>query len=327
MNHASPRMPWKAGFNPSTTIDDIYYCFRLLLGRNPGEREWSSHVWRAGEDLTGVVRSYLSSREFSQRKMLAHEAPVDIELIKLNGFSIYTSASDVAVGKHVRANAYEPDVTAIFRRFLRPGMAVIDVGANIGYFTMLSASLVGPKGYVLAVEPNPNNVRMLEGSRRVNGFDQVELAYAAAWSKKGLLALNASYSNGVTSAIETGIGALMAVQIVPSFTLSALAPQDRPVDFVKIDIEGAEYSALMGARDILARNHPIIVSEFSPVQLQAVSGVSGEEYLCFLTDLGYRLAVIEREGNLSEHGADIATVMDAYQNCGTDHIDILATAG
>ncbi len=326
MNDSSPGMPWNAAFNPNATVDDIYYCFRLLLGRNPGEREWSSHVWRAGEDLAGVVRSYLASREFSQREMLAHGAPVDIELTTLDGFSIYTSASDVAVGKHVRANAYEPEVTAIFRRILRPGMAVIDVGANIGYFTMLSASLVGPSGYVLAVEPNPHNARMLEGSRRANGFDQVELAYAAAWSKKGLLALNASYSNGVTSAIEGSIGALLAAQIVPSFTLSAMAPQDRPVDFVKIDVEGAEHSALIGARDILARNHPIILSEFSPGQLQTVSGVSGEEYLCLLTDLGYRLAVIEGEGDLSEHGADIAGVMAAYQDSGTDHINILAVA-
>ncbi len=243
----------------------------------------------------------------------------------MKGFSIYTSGDDVAVGKHVRANAYERGVTSTFCRYIKQGMGVIDVGANIGYFTMLAASLVGPKGYVLAVEPNPDNVRMLEGSRRANGFKQIDLAHAAAWSKVGLLAFNPSYSNGVTHAIEGDIAALLTSQIVPCFTLSMMTPRDRRIDLIKIDVEGAEYAALVGARDVLTRDRPMIVSEFSPEQLKAVSGVGGEEYLRFLIDIGYRLSVIRESGDLIEHGSDIGSVIAAYVESGTDHIDILAT--
>jgi predicted methyltransferase len=146
----------------------------------------------------------LRSPEFARRAFLDEVEPAEVELTQLNGFSIYTSAQDLAVGQHVRTGTYEPAVTALFRRILKPGMTVIDVGANIGFYSLLAASIVGTDGYVLAVEPNVQNVRLLEASRRVNSFGQLIVAYAAAGRNTGVLALNTSYSNGTTRRLSKG---------------------------------------------------------------------------------------------------------------------------
>ena len=185
----SPR-PWLLPEPDKADRADVLACFRLILGRNPHAEEWPGHSARVGEPLAGVVASYVNSLEFSRRGLLERNLTEGLALTALPGFRIYTADDDAAVGRHVRGDNYEADVTAVFRRFVRPGMHVIDIGANIGYFTMLSASLAGGGGSVLAVEPNPRNARLLEASRRANGFDHVTLAQVAAGARTGLLVLH-----------------------------------------------------------------------------------------------------------------------------------------
>ncbi len=203
-------------------------------------------------------------------------------------------------------------------------MGVVDIGANIGYFTMLAASLVGPDGSVLAVEPNPDNMVLLEASRRANGFAQVTTALCAAGNRTGLLMLNPFHSNGTTSALSEDADGLLAAQCVPAFRVEDILPKGRPLDFLKIDVEGAEYLALSGCREAISQFHPLIVSEFCPGYLQGISGIDGEDYLNFLIDLGYRIGVIAPDGSVSPPSDRAADIMAHYQQRGADHIDILA---
>ena len=135
-----------AEFDPTATRQDIQSCFRLLLGRAPSPEEWAGHSTLAGGDLRAVVRSYLESREFSERGLIGTRAASDISLTPADGFLIYTDADDLAVGKLVASGVYEPAVATLFRDVLRARMVGVDVGANIGSFTMLAASIVGPEG-------------------------------------------------------------------------------------------------------------------------------------------------------------------------------------
>lgn len=321
-----PREPWRLGYDGLATEDDILHCFRLLLGRNPHREEWRGHSSRAGEPLAGVVASYLGSLEFAQRGLLQQDNLQEIVRSQLDGFQIFSAADDAAVGRYVREANYEPEVTAVFRRLLRPGMAVIDIGANIGYFSMLAATLVGPSGHVLAVEPNPRNARLLEASRRVNGFDNVVVCQTAAGRETGLLVLNTSHSNGTTSGLPPEVNDLLGATTVPCVTIDALVGDTRRIDFVKIDVEGAEYNALLGAEAMIRRCRPIIVSEFSPDLMPGISGVSGPDYLSWLIAHGYALSVIEPDGTLAPGGPDGAGVMATYRARACDHIDIVARA-
>jgi FkbM family methyltransferase len=318
--------PQLGEYSKTATHEDIFYCFRLLLGRNPNPEEWPGHSSRVGEDLENVVASYVTSQEFAARALLKKTYLENAELVHFPNFSVFASIEDLAVGKHVLiGRSYEPRIAAVFSRCVKPGMAVVDIGANIGYLTMLLASLVGPAGLVVAVEPNPENVKLLEASRRVNEFDQVLVIQAAAGRHTTLLALNVSHSNGTTSELPNDSSAIFACRPVPCFALDPILPKDRNFDLVKIDVEGAELNALIGLLGMIERDRPVIISEFSPGMLPGISQCSGPEYLRFLIAKGYRIGVIEEDGSENGFEDDVDGVVEAYSRSGVDHIDIIAT--
>jgi FkbM family methyltransferase len=316
--------PWKIPQSPATG-EDIFFCFRLLLGRPPNHEEWGGHFAQAGSDLDALVRSYMTSFEFSRRAetLLPQRPDGRISLATSKRFSIYVQEADTQVSEHVKRDAYEPNVTAVFLDRLRPGMHVVDIGANIGWYTMLAASLVGSSGSVTAIEPNPDSAKLLEASRRVNSFDNVTVLQVAAGREPGLLVLHGSYGDAMTLAAPDDAAALTNATTVPSFKVDDLIPPDKKIDLVKIDVQGAEYNGLVGASELIKRCHPTIVSEFSPSMMPGISGVDGREYLRFLLGFGYKIAVIEGDGTLTECGTDAERVMDAYLSSGVDHIDIL----
>ena len=310
-------------FSKAATEQDVFNCFCLLLGRYPYPEEWPGHSALAGNDLQSVVRSYVTSREFAEHELVAAKRSRNLTLTQASGFAIYTDTDDLAVGKYVAAGVYEPELAALLRQTLRPGMGVLDLGANIGFFTMLAASLVGREGYVLAVEPNLANVRMLEASRKQNGFTQVALAACAIGAASGVLALDTAFSNIRTGPVSDVAADIIETHIVPCFPLPQLVPPDRRIDFIKIDVEGAEHLVLAASRDLLLRWRPVIASEFSPELLRANSGVTGLEYLEFFAGLGYRAAVLGQETSATNETP--SDIMRAYERADGDHIDIVFT--
>jgi FkbM family methyltransferase len=198
------------------------------------------------------------------------------------------------------------------------------VGAIVGYFTMLAADLVGSEGYVLAVEPNAENMKLLEGSRRANGFEQVETALTAAGKRTGLLVLNTSYSNGTTASLPDSVEPAIAANVVPCFRLDDIVRSDRQIDLIKMDAEGAEYNVLLGCTETIARCRPVIVSEFSPGALPGISNVDGRGYLQAIVDLGYLISIIESDGSLTSYATEIEKVIEGYEHSSVDHIDIVA---
>jgi FkbM family methyltransferase len=167
-------------------------------------------------------------------------------------------------------------------------------------------------------------VRLIEASRRANHFDHVTIAQSAAGRETGILILNTSYSNGTTSAPPDELGQLLSAESVSCLRLDRLLDDGATVDLIKVDVEGAEYNALLGAEATIRRCRPFIISEFSPSMMPGISHVSGEDYLRWLIALGYHLGVVEADGTLTETGKDIDAVMCIYHSRMTDHIDIAA---
>ncbi len=317
--------PWAGPFPVTATENDIRYCFRLLLGRLPHREEWPGHSSLVGHDLYNVVRHYVTSREFAARGMLSQSYLDAVELLHLAKFDLFVARDDLAVSAALRQNGvYEPHVTAALERHVRPGMFVVDIGANIGYLTMYLATLVGASGRVVAVEPNPENVALIEASRRVNRFDQVSILQCAAGSENGVLALNVMYCNGMTGNLPEDVGMLLGSRTVACFALDTVLPGAGPVAFIKIDVEGAELQALRGFEQTIDRDRPVIVSEFSPGMMQGTSGSPALEYLGFLIAKNYDVQVIAADGTEIPCGRDPAAVIAAYRAGGTDHADILA---
>lgn len=306
--------------NSIATEADIRSCFRLILGRDPNPEELPGHLARAGEPLDVIVASYLNSAEFAARGLMSVKQPTDVVLVDFPAFKIFADINDAAVGRHVAGKAYEPEVESIFRDRLKDGMSVIDIGANIGYFTMLSRSLVGPKGRVFAIEPNVNNLRMIEASRRINGFVNLDVLGCAASDKTELMTLHSEFSNGsVASARE--VSDLWTTTIVPAVVLDDFVG-NRQIDFIKVDVEGNELRALLGLEKTIERCRPFIVSEFS------AAGIVGgaETYLDFFLDRRYELGVLTKTRGMKFCGRDKGQVISHFVANGTDHIDIVAIA-
>ncbi len=315
--------PFLVPYDGAASAEDVFRCFRLLLGRHPARAELVGHMSQVGQPLDRVVAGYLGSREFKIRQLAAPESN-EVELVSTTeGFSMFVSREDAAVGAEIAGSGrYEPHVTGVFLDRLRPGMRVVDIGANIGWFSLLAASRVGATGHVTAVEPNPANARMLEASRRANGFGNLLLLPVAAGRDHGAVALYRTYSNGTTSSLD-GV-AILDCEIVPAIRLDdVLADRTERVGLVKADAEGAEPLALGGMERTLRRDKPVVICEFSPGMMPGVSGMTGLHYLEWLAGLGYRLGVITRDGSVAYCTA-LGEIVAAHEASGVDHIDLVA---
>lgn len=150
---------------------------------------------------------------------------------------------------------YEEHVQLLFCQRIRPGDVVLDIGANVGFFTLLSSKLVGPDGHVYAFEPFPRNVYYLERHVRLNDVTNVTVQSLAIAATTG----NARFGDGenASQARLSVIGEL-TVRTASLDDLLADGRIPRP-DFIKMDIEGAEGDALRGAAGLLSRGPLTIV--------------------------------------------------------------------
>jgi FkbM family methyltransferase len=199
-------------------------------------------------------------------------------------------------------------------------MHVIDLGANIGYYTMLAAARVGPAGRVSAFEPDAGNAAMLARSAAANGFGTITLFNCAVAAAAGVVELAMDDSNG--RVVRGGTPGASRVQAV---ALDELLGPQHPVELIKMDIEGAEGFALAGMERLLRARRPTLVCEFSPPALRAVSGVEPEAFLDRLRALGYQLRVIDRAAGLSPRPESNAEVMAHLTRTASEHLDLLAS--
>lgn len=178
---------------PQADPADIYYAYRLLLGRAPTAADWE--IWRRdiqpGMSKNALAETFLNSAEFRAH----HE--IQPQLVPTpHGFDIWVDTHDELIGQPIIATqAYEPHVTAILRRELRPDSVLVDIGANMGWFTLLSASLT-PHGKVIAIEPNWANVQLVYRSLLQNEFRHVTLYPCAITANPTILELQHTRSNG-----------------------------------------------------------------------------------------------------------------------------------
>jgi FkbM family methyltransferase len=204
---------------------------------------------------------------------------------------------------------YEPDVSLFMARVLRPGDTVIDVGANIGFFSMLAGALVGPTGRVLAFEPGANNLPELKHNRTLNGFDHVEIHESPVSACVETVEFYVNSDNGGGNALwnpgqfpgnEKSQADVRAVRLQTTTLDDQLArlSSSQFVKLIKIDTEGAEYKVLSGARRLLQeRMVPFIVCELHDFGLEKL-GDSSKTLRSFMKGLGYDTFVLPYDGDL-----------------------------
>lgn len=218
---------------------------------------------------------------------------------------------------------FEPNEFALLDRILRPGMTFLDGGANEGAYAVFAASRVGPFGRVVAVEPSPRELPRLHANVALNKFDNVRVIEAALGDRSGAVELlladpehagqntlgNFMYQ-GVTAAGRFQVTAVTIDDLMNRGDLTAL-------DFVKLDLEGAELRALQGARQALHRWRPVIMLEAAEAALAFQAG-SRAALLALLTEHQYRAWALDpATGGLTAPGdaAPGDTLIAAHPEC------------
>lgn len=166
---------------------------------------------------------------------------------------------DLRSPKAYLLGTYEPAVCETLMRLVRPGWTVADLGAHIGYFTLLLAKLVGRQGRVVAFEPNPANFHALQENVRANGYENVVLELKAVSNSCGLVSMYMRASSSEGSLVGE-FGEPVPVQ---GITLDSYWRHlgNPALHLIKMDIEGAEDLAVEGMAEILERHRPIIIVE------------------------------------------------------------------
>jgi FkbM family methyltransferase len=251
--------------------------------------------------MLGTIEHQVAPTAFSVQ--LAQE---DAVRCTVGGVDLLCDAADAAVTPGLLSGAYEVHLSAAFERYCTSGMTVIDVGANIGYYSLLASRLVGPSGRVIALEPNSENCRLLLSSLRLNDITNVELLPVAADTSTGW-AYYATHVGSNGGLIEGGELLSHPGTVVPTFRLDDLV--EGPVGFLKMDVEGAEGRVVRGATRIIERDRPIVTSELKDEMLQRVSGTTVAEYLGYFESLGYTASLLEKASETAKPYASVAELL------------------
>jgi len=164
---------------------------------------------------------------------------------------------------------WEPEVVQAISQSVSPGMTVLDIGAHGGFYTLLLSKLVGPKGRVIAFEPLPANFRLLEENIGLNGVENVVLRREALGEHSGEFDLEVPGDESSLLAGELRDGDERGTTRVPAISLNDFVSRSGlRVDFIKMDVEGAEGPILRGARQTIDAFHPCMMVELHDADRQ-----------------------------------------------------------
>jgi FkbM family methyltransferase len=214
----------------------------------------------------------------------------------VQGHTMFLDSSETSLRLFAH-EVYEPFETEFFKKEIKKGDVVLDIGANIGYYTLIFARLVGENGRAIAFEPEPANFALLKKNVRINDYRNVILVQKAITNETGKIKLYLSRdkdNRGDHRIYDSGDGRkfieIEAIQLDDYFK-----DYNGKIDYIKMDIQGAEAGAIQGMSMLLEKNKDIkIVTEFWPIGLKRF-GSSPEEYLKILIKYGFKLYHINEQ--------------------------------
>lgn len=217
-----------------------------------------------GESATRrIVRSPIG---LPLRRALAADAPDGPDAVEvlggaLRGARLYV---DMATEKHYWLGTHEPLVQAVLQRQVRAGDVVWDIGAHVGFFTVLMARQAGSEGRVYAFEPVDRNAVRLEENIDANGLHNVVICPAAVGDVSGFVA----FADGATS-LEGRIDQAGTMRVECVTVDSAIAAGCMPPTLMKVDVEGAEAAVIRGAAATITKFRPRILIEIHSIDAGA----------------------------------------------------------
>jgi FkbM family methyltransferase len=232
-------------------------------------------------------------------------------------FDLNDKHQKIIFDTYAGGSCYEPDITALILRAVKPGDFVIDVGANIGVFTIMLAHLVGPEGKVLASEPSPENLVYLHRNIELNKLTNVEVLAQPFWDREEEVTFytcsdsaggHALWDPGLYAGNEETRALKPAAIKLPATLLSREIDRvGRRCAFIKVDTEGADekiLSALGFHRPpyVVAESNPFGAKQFGGNNLTFRQQMRKFGYDCFLIDKDDRLPAMLPDNTVLTNG-------------------------
>jgi FkbM family methyltransferase len=215
----------------------------------------------------GRIKPLANLYQRMSKTIMPNNKIIDVQGFKFKAIT-ESGISDISTELLYRG-IHEPMSTEIFKRYVQEGNCIVDIGANCGYFTLLSARLVGQKGMVYAFEPSNDNIKDLLVNVELNHFKNVVIKEMAISDYTGRSKFYlSSRESALHSLIETKVHDLYTMVDVGK--LDDVLPQNAIVHLLKTDTEGNELAVLKGAKETIKRNFGIkILVEVNPDALHA----------------------------------------------------------
>lgn len=195
---------------------------------------------------------------------------------------------------------YDVTETEIVKREIKRGDVVLDIGANVGFYTLIFARLVGPKGKVFAFEPDPESFYLLKKNVEINGYTNVILIQKAVSNSNGKLRLYLSELNKGDHRIWDSWEKRNSIEIESIRLDDYFKNYSEKISFIKIDTQGAEGLVFQGMSDLLKQsNNVIIILEFWPAGLKR-TGMDPADFLKLISEHGFKLYQMKEKKNSLE---------------------------
>ena len=209
------------------------------------------------------------------------------------GITVQAGLVDIIQRSLITEGEWDRKVLLALRSLLSPGNTFIDVGANIGYFSLIASALVGDEGRVVALEPSLRALTQITDNIARNGVKNVLLLSVAAGSKLNLMTLHQTTVANIGASSLRDLTDSVGFEHVAVYTLDELIePLKLSPDVIKIDVEGFEFDVLSGAEQILRRYHPSVLCEVT-VDWMRGRDQRPNDLFTFMEALGYRAYTIE----------------------------------
>jgi len=213
-----------------------------------------------------------------------------IQKISRGGITWLIDTADLIQWHLFYYGSYEPEETQWMKQYIQPGMVVFDVGANIGYYTILLSKLVGENGAVHSFEAAPTTFNRLKEHMRINLCTNIRVHQLAVSDKNGeCMIYCAEDSNTGESRLE-GFDGFKNKESVSCITLDSYFQKEpvNKVDFIKIDVEGAEMLVINGALSLLNNQRPTVMLEINPLFLSRM-GSDVTTLIATIKNIGYNM--------------------------------------
>jgi len=188
--------------------------------------------------------------------------------------------------------SFEPFETEIVKKLIKIGNNVLDIGANIGYFSLIFAKLVGNNGRVYAFEPEPENFRILKKNLEINHYNNTMAIQKAISDKNHTIKLFLGENTSTHSIYQSSeTSAFIDIESIKLDDFSDI--QNKRIDFIKIDIEGAEIDAFKGMKNVLQKNSQVTILSELNLYLLNKFNKKPREYVEILNDLDFEIFLLD----------------------------------